>query len=231
MKQYNGEKAIISLTSWKARIKTVSKTIYSLIQKCPGFHIVLVLSEEEFPKKEEELPDDLMLFIENDLIELMWVYKNYKCFKKILFTMEKYPDIPVISADDDCVYTHNYAEELYNKWEKNKEHPISYKYYMNGRLKARTCGMLGCATIWPNRKFFDKIDISFLDFQPIIDRNQDDPFYQNYIKMFKKPYIILLEKTCPLTFSNEIKPLHDVYTKRNYGRETDKLYIKFLKKL
>ncbi len=125
MKQYNGEKAIISLTSWKARIKTVSKTIYSLIQKCPGFHIVLVLSEEEFPQKEAELPENLMLLADSDLIEILWVYKNYKSFKKVLFTMDKYRDVPVISADDDCIYTCNYAEELYNVWSKNKTCCIS----------------------------------------------------------------------------------------------------------
>ena len=57
MKLYNGEKAIISLTSWKARINTVGLTIFSLIKRCPGFHIVLVLSTNEFPAKEAELPD------------------------------------------------------------------------------------------------------------------------------------------------------------------------------
>lgn len=51
-KVYASEKAIISLTSWKKRIGTVSKTLYSLIKQCPGFHIVLVLSEEEFPRME-----------------------------------------------------------------------------------------------------------------------------------------------------------------------------------
>lgn len=61
MKQYNGEKAIISLTSWKKRINTVSQTIFSLVKQCPGFHIVLVLSEEEFPEKEKELPEELQL--------------------------------------------------------------------------------------------------------------------------------------------------------------------------
>ena len=78
MKQYNGEIGIISLTSWKKRINEVSKTLYSLIQNCPGFHIVLVLSEEEFPLKEKELPENLTLFIDNNLIEIIWVYKNYK---------------------------------------------------------------------------------------------------------------------------------------------------------
>ena len=119
-KTYNGEKAIISLTSWKARINTVSKTLFSLIKQCPGFHIVLVLSEEEFPQKEKELPENLMLFVENDLIELLWVYKNYKSFKKVLFTMDKYRNVPVISADDDCIYTCNYAQVLYDDWIKRK---------------------------------------------------------------------------------------------------------------
>lgn len=118
MKQYNGEKAIISLTSWKARINTVGLTLFSLVKRCPGFHIVLVLSEEEFPKKEAELPDTVMAFVEQDLIEILWVYKNYKSFKKVLFTMDKYKDVPVISADDDYIYRYNYANELYQQWQK-----------------------------------------------------------------------------------------------------------------
>ena len=119
-KKYAGERGVISLTSWRARISTVSKTLFSLIQQCPGFHIVLVLSEEEFPKMCEELPENLMLFVENEMIELLFVYKNYKSFKKVLFTMDKYRDVPVISADDDCIYTCNYAQVLYNNWAKNK---------------------------------------------------------------------------------------------------------------
>lgn len=119
-KKYNGEPAVISLTSWKARINTVSKTLYSLLTQCKNFHIVLVLSEEEFPKMCEELPENLMLFVENEMIELLWVYKNYKSFKKVLFTMDKYRDVPVISADDDCIYTCNYAQELYDKWVTDK---------------------------------------------------------------------------------------------------------------
>lgn len=158
-KKYNGEKAIISLTSWRARINTVDKTIYSLIKQCPGFHIVLVLSEEEFPKREEELPERLMLFVENELIELLWVYKNYKSFKKVLFTMDKYRDIPVISADDDCIYTCNYAEMLYQKWCKHKSYQI---------ITATSCKVkdftvpYGYATLYTPKIFnFQKIKKSF----------------------------------------------------------------------
>lgn len=117
-KKYDGERAVISLTSWKARINTVSKTIYSLLKQCPGFHIVLVLSEEEFPKMMDELPENLKLFVDNELIEILWVYKNYKSFKKVIFTMDKYREVPIISADDDCIYTCNYAQKLYDEWVK-----------------------------------------------------------------------------------------------------------------
>lgn len=125
-KKYNGEKAIISLTSWSARINTVDKTIYSLIKQCPGFHIVLVLSEEEFPKMMDELPERLSLFVDNELIEVLWVYKNVKAMKKVLFTMDKYRDVPVISADDDCLYHCNYAQEMYDLWAKDKNSVVRY---------------------------------------------------------------------------------------------------------
>lgn len=131
MKTYNGEKAIISLTSWRGRIKTVAQTIFSIIKMCPGFHIVLVLSEEEFPKRENELPKSLLKLVNNNLIEILWVYHNYKSFKKVIFTMDKYRETPVISADDGCIYVSNFAEPLYRLWLKNRRSVITNVYYKN----------------------------------------------------------------------------------------------------
>ena len=142
-KKYAGEKACISLTSWRARINTVSKTLYSLIKMCPGFHIVLVLSKDEFPLMEKELPDNLMLFVENKLIELFWIRPNLKSFKKVLFTMDKYRDVPVISADDDCIYTCNYAQELYDKWKETNADYITYNLTPTGTE--------GPATLYSNK--------------------------------------------------------------------------------
>ena len=118
-KKYAGEKAIISLTSWRARINTVSKTLFSLLKQCPDFHIVLVLSEEEFPKKEKELPENLMVFVENELIELLWAKLNLKPHKKFFYTMQKYRNVPIITCDDDQIINKNFAEILYNSYLKN----------------------------------------------------------------------------------------------------------------
>lgn len=120
-KKYGNEIGVISLTSWKARISTVSKTLFSLLKQCPKFHITLVLAEEEFPKMISELPENLRLFVENELIEIMFVKRNYWSFKKVLFTMDKYRDVPVISADDDCIYVCDYAQALYDAWLKHKD--------------------------------------------------------------------------------------------------------------
>lgn len=217
MKQYNGEKAIISLTSWKARIKTVSKTIYSLIQKCPGFHIVLVLSEEEFPQKEAELPDDLMLLADSDLIEILWVYNNYKSFKKVLFTMDKYRDVPVISADDDCIYTCNYAQLLYNEWEKRKDTRISLQ--CSQRFNLTLLG--GCSVINPPNCFKD-FDLSLLD--KMRKYNEDDMLYSILSSKFKiKQKSLGVKITKFIVFSNEIKPLNKT---RRYDNKSDYYPIK-----
>ena len=149
-KKYNSECAIISLTSWRARIATCSKTIYSLLKQCPGFHIVLVLSEEEFPKMMDELSENLKLFVDNELIEVLWVYKNYKSFKKWIFTADKYNDVPIISADDGCIYIRNYAEELYQEWIKHPNDIISevkFEYY------GISFGGGGCGMLFPPKCF------------------------------------------------------------------------------
>lgn len=204
-KKYNGEKAIISLTSWRARINTVSKTLFSLLKQCPGFHIVLVLSEEEFPKMMDELPENLMLFVENEMIELLFVYKNYKSFKKVLFTMDKYRDVPVISADDDCIYTCNYAQELYDIWLNDKFSLVSVFNAILFRKYQHHCG---AATLYPPHAFAE-FTLELLN-NNILNTNEDDVFYTLFLYKFGRNKTNLLKKTV-FFFYNEIQPLHDFY--------------------
>ena len=205
-KEYSGEKACISLTSWKARINTVSKTLYSLIKMCPGFHIVLVLSKDEFPLMEKELPDNLMLFVENKLIELFWIKPNLKSFKKVLFTMDKYRDVPVISADDDCIYTCNYAQELYDKWIESKK-----KLGLISFRKSKQVGCpVGCSL------FHSPIIGKFYrsEFKKYKRKNlQDDAFYFLVYTKYKIPFKAL-HNDFPCIFHDEIKPINGVSKKK-----------------
>ena len=183
-KKYNGEKAIISLTSWEKRINTVAKTLYSLLTQCKGFHIVLVLSEEEFPKMMNELPENLKLFVDNELIEVLWVYKNYKSFKKVLFTMDKYKTVPVISADDDCIYTCNYAQMLYDVYEKNPSTVVT----LDGATKNNIYWCRGSGTLYPKNTFNTN------EFHKITNEkeNYNDDAYMAALIMYKKKTIISL---------------------------------------
>lgn len=204
-KKYNSEKAIISLTSWKARINTVSKTLFSLLKQCSGFHIVLVLSEEEFPNMMDELPENLKVFAENELIEFLWVYKNYKAFKKVLFTMDKYRTVPIISADDDCIYTCNYAQTLYNKWLKNKNKIIRYTCNNSTDWYFAVAGQ-GTLFSWNN---FGKFAFPILKFltDKDIQKSLDDNYYNEIIFSYKLKFTGL-NKGIFFINANETKPLH-----------------------
>lgn len=184
-KLYNNEKAIISITSWKRRINTVSKTLFSLLKNCPGFHIVLVLSEEEFKTKEQELPEDLLLLIETKQIELLWIYNNFKSFKKVLFTMDKYKDVPVISADDDCLYTCNYAEILYQKWLNNPECIITYRSSRDNMCLSPW----GPGTLHPPGFYNLPEALKVMFYCLRLGHSHDDVFYGFYASMKKKGII------------------------------------------
>ena len=74
---------IVALTTWKGRIynKDFLKVLYRLCKEQITdfkYKVVLSLSEEEFPNKEADLPDDLLLFTELENFEILWSYKTQK---------------------------------------------------------------------------------------------------------------------------------------------------------
>ena len=222
MKQYQGEKAIISLTSWKNRIGTVARTVFSLLQQCPGFHIVLVLCTEEFPN-ESCLPDDLKILIERNIIEVLWVAKNYRAFKKILFTMHKYKDVPIISADDGCIYIRNYAQELYNKWLENKNCIISeYHQVVDGI----PWGGGGHGTLFPPNCFEGALQ--YLEDPKIIECNHDDAFYGVLAKKRNIPYIFLTRLHAQPRTMKEVDERNGLCRNRKFK---DSVYKEYLKRI
>jgi len=208
-KQYNGEKAIISLTSFRARINTVHITLESLLKYCIGYHVVLVLSSDEFLKKNNELPKTLLDLVNNKKIELLWVKQNYKAFKKVIFTSQKYKGVPIISADDDCSYICNYAQELYDKWLSTPNDVIRYNMY---NIRDDWQFTQGPSTLYPpfcyNLVFKDIINN--LSLNKISDLMNDDNLITRIIKN-KKIHISHVyrgHKFC-FKFHNEISAIHN----------------------
>lgn len=112
---------IVSLTSWKDRINelTLPKVLFRLFRQETNirYKVVMVLSEEEFPLKEKELPKELVLFNKTiDNFEILWTYKNTKALKKLNPTINKYPNLPIITLDDDMLIEKNIIDIFYKEY-------------------------------------------------------------------------------------------------------------------
>ena len=81
----DGERIIVSMTSYPGRITNVRKAIYYLLTKqtVKPDEIHLWLAEPEFPNREKDLPEDLNNIIEVcDNVFLHWLPKNTYCHKR-----------------------------------------------------------------------------------------------------------------------------------------------------
>lgn len=221
-------KGIISLTSWKARIQYVHKTIESFLRNTNGFKVVLVLCEEEFPNKERDLPSTITKLI-SKRFEILWVRKNYKAFKKVLFTMEKYPNFPIISADDDMICLQDYPSVMYEKWSKNKDSFITAKAHTFEKVflpvKSAIPHTFGCCTLYPPR-IFGEYGIKCLT-DDILECYESDAYYsalKYYLGLDKCIIIQSLNKMFKFTSTDEISPMRDVYVNDNRKNTRKKIF-------
>ena len=205
-------KAVIALTSWKKRISTVGMTIFNLMRVCgPKYHIVLTLAKDEFPRMESELPKDLKLFIKTGLLEILWVQTNWRSFKKWIFTSVRYPTVPIISADDDCLYKYNFADELYS----HITSPKTCVTYWCDRFKHtpyyNTAGYATCYS--PN--YFGDVR-KYLTKQLLDKYNEDDMLYVALRCILNIPGCVCLNKSYNdvAVTHHEVEPLHNLYKGR-----------------
>lgn len=120
---------IVALTTWKGRIynKDFLKVLYRLCQEQITdfkYKVVLSLSEEEFPNKEADLPDELLLFTELKNFEILWSYKNTKALKNYFPVKRKYRDTPIIVIGDDTIYSKNLVDFMMNEYIKTPEYAL-----------------------------------------------------------------------------------------------------------
>ena len=110
-----GEKIIVSLTSFPARINIVVKTIKTLLtQTLKPDAVILWLAPEQFPNGEKDLPQEL-LDLKQYGLTIDW-YKDIRSYKKIIPTLKKYPNAVIITTDDDIYYAPDTIESLYKSY-------------------------------------------------------------------------------------------------------------------
>ena len=108
------DELIISLTTYPDRIHTVWITIDSLMrQTIRSSHLILYLSEDEFPNHDKDLPQSLLRYKKYGL-EIIWVKGNLRSHKKYLYAFKQFPDKYVVTVDDDLYYRSDMLANLWN---------------------------------------------------------------------------------------------------------------------
>ena len=166
------EKIVVSMTSWRKRIENVPLVVESILQNTlKPDTIVLNLSEEEFPEKEQSLPKSVKNLVDKGIIELIWTHGNLKAFKKIIPTMKKYPDDMILAVDDDFYYPDDFIETFVEKHRQYPDSPISGNpFRVNGAI-----GHGGCASLVKAR-FYGKYIDELMD-EKVLELKMDDIFY------------------------------------------------------
>ena len=122
------EKVIITMTSWKKRIKNSNRALEILLKNTyiPN-KVILNLAIEEFPKKYNELPKNVLNLLKFQNFEIFWVEKNNKVFKKLIPTLNRFKNDLIITTDDDVLYPYDFIEKILKLYIKNGSNkPMSF---------------------------------------------------------------------------------------------------------
>lgn len=159
---------IVSLTTFPARINMVHKTINTLLkQSTKPDKLILWLSENQFPEKENNLPQNL-LKLKDFGLEIKWS-EDLKSYKKLVPTLKEFPNDIVVTADDDMYYPTDWLEGLYNAYLENPNNlytrrgcrikiiddkitvlrPRSYNFEYNFPTDMNNLLMGGAGTLYP----------------------------------------------------------------------------------
>lgn len=207
------ELRIISLTSFPPRINGVSRVVYSVL-RCPEItefdKCILVLSEEEFPNKENDLPSDLNKLIDSGLLELIWDKGNIRSHKKLMPILEKYPDATVLIIDDDVIRPKNFlkafledhkkypndiiagrmnvylSDSKFVRYKNPQKRCLDYGHIIKNGRPANGCG----GTLYPAHTFTDKRFFDrklFMELSPTSDES-----WQFYFNMLENRNIRLI---------------------------------------
>ena len=156
---------IVSLTSWKGRLysEIVQLAIFSLLQQKTKYNykVLLVLSTDEFPGKERDVPKNLLKIAQAEpKFDIMWTKKNTRALKKLDPAMQAYPGLPVITTDDDIIVRDNFVEsfmDCHRKHPKDAIYAHVWDFPANHAIK-----ISGWGRLFPPRSLYP-LDNSLFD--------------------------------------------------------------------
>ena len=115
-----GERLIVSLTSYPARMGNLHFVLYSLLtQTLKPDKLILWLASSQFPDREKNIPQKVLDFRKNGLT-IKWC-EDLRSYKKIIPALREFPDDIIVTADDDLFYEKDWLERLYMDYLKHRD--------------------------------------------------------------------------------------------------------------
>lgn len=119
LEEKRGCRVVISLTSFPVRMKTVPYTIETLLsQSYRPDEVILWLAEEQFPNRDDDLPYRLRRLQQYGLT-IKWC-NDIRSYKKLVPTVQLYPNDIIVTADDDVYYPPQWLSNLISSYQKDK---------------------------------------------------------------------------------------------------------------
>lgn len=111
-------KVIVSLTSYPYRFKQpeMMTCLASLVEQETDipYKIIFNVFEDDI----EKMPSELVSYIEENNIELYHCPLDIRSHKKYYYVMQEYKNLPIITVDDDIVYSKHLVNDLYTSYLK-----------------------------------------------------------------------------------------------------------------
>jgi hypothetical protein len=112
---------IVAVTTYPARVGAVHLTLRSILKQSFAVdRTYLVLSSLEFPRGVVDLPRSLRKLLRKTAprIQVLFTTDNQLSFKKLLPVLARHPRATILTADDDVIYTRDWALGLFSEHKK-----------------------------------------------------------------------------------------------------------------
>ena len=138
------QKIIISLTSFPERMYDIKFTLYSLLtQTVKPDEVILWLAKDQFPNREDDIPQDVLSLKKNGLT-IKWC-DDLRSYKKLIPSLISFPNDYIVTADDDLYYHENWLKQLVDDY---KLYPNTIICQRSRRISFNDDGNLGDYSSW-----------------------------------------------------------------------------------
>lgn len=130
------QKFVVSIASYPGRIHQMPAIFQALSkQTVKPRTFILVLAEEDWPG--QKLPA-YVVKLQKRGVEIIWTRNNPYAVKKLTPVLDRYPELAVVTLDDDFIYHPQLLEWLVNSEEAQNGHIVGHYgkvlYQRNGEL-------------------------------------------------------------------------------------------------